>query len=110
MARNRNAERYADSLCSPTCPAVDKAFWALKEALANIAPEDADLIKRELDSACEAVKDQGTLLLRSALVGACEDIQALEGERDDLLQQVTALEREIESLNDEIASMAKEEA
>lgn len=110
MSRNRNAQREADGRCSPTCPAVDRAFDSLKATLEKIAPEDSRYMDAEIDRACEIVKDKGTLLLRSALVEACEEIQSLESERDDLLKQVEQMEREVASLNDEIANMAKEPA
>lgn len=103
------ADREADSRCRATCPAVDKAFANLKSDIAMIAGSDvADQFEREIDHCCERVKDGGTLLLRSALVSVCEELDEANGEIADLRRERDDLQDELALLRDELA--AKEAA
>lgn len=93
------AQRDADSRCSPTCPAVDKAFDALRDDIYRISGLDVSSdIDRALDQCSETVKNKGTMLLRDELVSACDELNQLrdelkdiERERDRLLDEVTDL-------------------
>lgn len=103
------ADREADSRCRATCPAVDKAFKNLRRDIETIAGgEIASQLDRELDHCCEVVKDQGTLLLRDALVSACGELEQAQGEIADLRRERDDLQDELALLRDELA--AKEAA
>lgn len=111
MRNHRSAQKEADSLCGPTCPAVDEAFDRLAEALREmVAPSLSEAVEKAIDECCERVKEFGTLRLRDALIDACSDKQEAESERKDALAAIARLEGEIAQLRYELSQAQREAA
>lgn len=95
--------------CAETCPDVDRAFsdaWDdLKEL---IAPQIVDEAERLFDGLLAKVKSVGTEKLRAALCEAITDKESVEGERDDLARQVSALESEVSDLKSEVENLNRQ--
>jgi hypothetical protein len=88
--------RMANDMCSPTCPAVDKAFSNLIEALDEMVPRSIrlDMISA-VNDCCNEVKDVGTERLRSALEECCSELIEAQSNVADLEKQVADLQDEI---------------
>lgn len=106
MSRPMHGFNESKGYCAETCPDVDGAFgdaWSdLKEL---IAPQIVDEAERLFDGLLAKVKAVGTEKLRAALCEAITDKQSVEGDRDDLAQQLAALTSEIDDLRDEVRDL-----
>lgn len=65
-------------------------------------------VDRICNDTAEAIKKEVTLPFREALIEACDRIEELEGENDDLTDRIKELEGEVSDLEDTIKSLEKE--
>ena len=91
--------RMANDYCSPTCPAVDRAFvdaWGDMENL--IAPSLQRDAESLLDSLLNDIKSVGTEKLRRALEEVCAELIEAQSNISDLEKQVERLQDEVNSM------------
>lgn len=109
MNRPMHGFNESKGYCAETCPDVDGAFsdvWGDLEEL--IAPQIVDEAERLFDGLLAKVKAVGTEKLRAALCEAITDKESVEGERDDLARQVSALESEVSDLKSEVEDLSRQ--
>lgn len=91
-----NLLRKSYSYIRETCPSVDSALGSAQHEIQNMVEESINLdgVFTQLEKSIKNVTEE----FRSVLVGVLEDLENLEGEKDDLTTQVDLYQQQIEDL------------
>lgn len=95
---SKKSKKMSFGYCGETCPSVDGVFYKAYDEICeklNLDEKDREFVFNLLvEDYCQEVKEVGTFLLRDSLDSACERIEELEDEVENLKYKISEIQNE----------------